>query len=139
MKKIIISVILIALGAFVLFSVWAKYNYVRNIETAAESKENIVGMDKKDVLSKLGNPAAWGAVDDAGGGHRKEVLLYTTWSKNMVIVLRDDKVVKVKLRAVRKPPVSEVRSVGDFKSWVTSAVRLLFGKQEAAPAPVEQQ
>ena len=134
----IISVILLAVGAFVFFSVWTKYNYLKNIEKAIASKEDLIGVDKKDILVKFGNPAAWGSVDDEGGG-RKEVLLFTTWSKNVVVVLRNDKVVKVKLRDVQKPPVSDVRSVDDFKTWVTSAARLLFGKQETAPAPVKRQ
>jgi hypothetical protein len=138
MKKMIISVILLAVGAFVFFNVWAKYNYLKNIEKAIASKEDLIGVDKKDILVKFGNPAAWGAVDDDGGG-RKEVLLFATWSKNVVVVLRNDKVVKVKLRDVQKPPVSDVRSVDDFKTWVTSAARLLFGKQETSPVPVKQQ
>lgn len=138
MKKIIIPVILLAVGAFVFFSLWTKYNYLKNIEKAIESKEDLMGMDKKDILVKFGNPVAWGSVGDEGGG-RKEVLLFTTWSKNVVVVLRNDKVVKIKLRDVQKPPVSDVRSVDDFKTWVTSAARLLFEKKETAPVPFKQQ
>jgi hypothetical protein len=130
MRKIMVFMLAITLAGFAVLGAWAKYNYGKNIETAAQSKEELIGIGKNDVFAKFGRPVAWGALADKEGQRRKEVLLYTTWTKNVVIVLQDDKVVSVKFHDVQRSVLKQARSFLNMRSWFSTLERLVTGESE---------
>jgi hypothetical protein len=131
MKKIIILALVAVSFALAAAVVWTHYSYIRNLEAALESKEDVVGLDKKDVFAKFGMPAAWGALAKEGdGSRRREVLLYATWSKDVVIVLLDDKVIEVKYKTVRRDALKQAKVMVNPKSLFAALSRLMTGKTE---------